>query len=64
MKHSGTCDTDQSLNRAGGASNDITKLLKEMQIDGITPSFEVYLPNSKFKKSSPGSPTFLLCLLR
>ncbi|CAD6240253.1 unnamed protein product [Miscanthus lutarioriparius] len=64
MKHSGTCDTDQTLNRVDGASNDITKLLKEMQIGGISPSFEVYLPNSKFKKSSPGSPTFLLCLLR
>jgi tRNA-splicing endonuclease subunit Sen54 len=64
MKHSGTSDTDQSLNGVDGASNDITKLLKEMQIGGISPSFEVYLPNSKFKKSSPGSPTFLLCLLR
>jgi tRNA-splicing endonuclease subunit Sen54 len=38
--------------------------LKEMQIDGISPFFEVYLPNSKFKKSSAGSPSFLLCLLR
>ncbi|KXG35968.1 hypothetical protein SORBI_3002G256400 [Sorghum bicolor] len=37
--------------------------LKEMQIDGISPFFEVYLPNSKFKKSSAGSPSFLLCLL-
>jgi tRNA-splicing endonuclease subunit Sen54 len=74
MKHSGTCDTvaprmsivepDQSLNRVDGASNGITKLFKEMQIDGISPTFEVYLPNSKFKKSSPGSPSFLLCLLR
>lgn len=74
MKHSRTCDitdshtsmvdTDQSFNRADGACNDITKLLKEMHIDGIYPSFEVYLPNSKFKKSSPGIPSFLLCLLR
>ncbi|KAJ1290294.1 hypothetical protein BS78_02G232400 [Paspalum vaginatum] len=74
MRHSGNCgaidsqlstvDTAQSLNRVDGTSNDITKLLKEMQIDGISPSFEVYLPNSKFKKSSPGTPSFLLCLLR
>jgi tRNA-splicing endonuclease subunit Sen54 len=35
-----------------------------MHIDGIYPSFEVHLPNSKFKKSCPGVPTFLLCLLR
>lgn len=74
MKHGGThhtiapqmniLETDQSLNRVDGASNDITKLLKEIQIDRICPSFEVYLPNSKFKKSSPGFPSFLLCLLR
>lgn len=74
MKHGGThhtiapqmniLETDQSLNRVDEASNDITKLLKEIQIDRICPSFEVYLPNSKFKKSSPGCPSFLLCLLR
>uniref|UniRef100_A0A0D9XFD1 tRNA-splicing endonuclease subunit Sen54 N-terminal domain-containing protein n=1 Tax=Leersia perrieri TaxID=77586 RepID=A0A0D9XFD1_9ORYZ len=55
--------TDQSLNRIGGACNDITKLLKKMCIDDIHPFFEVYLPNSKFKKTSPGDPNFLLCLL-
>lgn len=57
-------DQIQSLNRVGGASNDITKLLKEMCIDDMHPSFEVYLPNSKFKKTSPGDPSFVLCLLR
>ncbi|TKW33982.1 hypothetical protein SEVIR_2G274700v4 [Setaria viridis] len=72
MKSSGTCDTtvpptsvvhtDQSFNRVDSTCSDIT--LKEMHIDGISPSFEVYLPNSKFKKSSPGTPSFLLCLLR
>ncbi|KAM0893069.1 hypothetical protein ACQ4PT_025332 [Festuca glaucescens] len=74
MKHSGTCevtdspnsmaDTERCSDRANGACNDITKFLKEMHIDGIYPSFEVHLPNSKFKKSCPGVPTFLLCLLR
>ncbi|KAL6845919.1 hypothetical protein ACP4OV_023367 [Aristida adscensionis] len=74
MKHSDTSnildrptnmlDADQSIDRVDGAFGDITKLLKEMHIDGIFPSFQVYLPNSKFKKSSPGAPSFLLCLLR
>ncbi|OEL22287.1 hypothetical protein BAE44_0016689 [Dichanthelium oligosanthes] len=74
MKNSGSCDiavpptgvvhTDQSFNRFDGTCSDITKVLKEMHIDGISPSFEVYLPNSKFKKSSPGAPSFLLCVLR
>ncbi|KAG8062423.1 hypothetical protein GUJ93_ZPchr0003g18342 [Zizania palustris] len=59
-------DTDQSFDRVGGAGacNDITKSLKEMCIESIHPSFQVYLPNSKFKKTSPGDPSFFLCLLR
>uniref|UniRef100_N1QPB4 tRNA-splicing endonuclease subunit Sen54 N-terminal domain-containing protein n=1 Tax=Aegilops tauschii TaxID=37682 RepID=N1QPB4_AEGTA len=74
MKNNPTCettdslermpDTDQSFNRADGVHNGITKLLKEMHIDGLHPSFEVYLPNSKFRKSSPGAPCFLLSMLR
>lgn len=56
--------TSQSFGKANGACNDITKLLKEMRIDGMYPSFKVHLPNSKFKKSSPGVPSFLVCLLR
>jgi tRNA-splicing endonuclease subunit Sen54 len=74
MKNSGTCDitvpptgvvhNDKTFNRFDGTCSDLTKLLKEMHIDGISPSFEVYLPNSKFKKSSPGAPSFLLCVLR
>ncbi|KAL0925145.1 hypothetical protein M5K25_003455 [Dendrobium thyrsiflorum] len=42
----------------------ISILLKGMQIDGIKITFDVYLPNSKFKKSSPGDPFFLLCVLK
>ncbi|KAM3311964.1 hypothetical protein ACQJBY_032139 [Aegilops geniculata] len=56
--------TSQSFRKANGACNDITKLLKGMRIDGMYPSFKVHLPNSKFKKSSPGVPSFLVCLLR
>ncbi|KAF8667156.1 hypothetical protein HU200_053345 [Digitaria exilis] len=64
LKNSGTSDTNQSFNKVDGTCSDITKSLKEMHIDRLTPSFEVYLPNSMFKKSSPGAPNFLLCLLR
>ena len=59
-----TDGTSQSFGKANGACNDITKLLKGMCIDGMYPSFKVHLPNSKFKKSSPGVPSFLVCLLR
>ncbi|KAJ0988889.1 hypothetical protein J5N97_007245 [Dioscorea zingiberensis] len=37
---------------------------ENMQIHEIIPTFDVYLPNSKFRKSSPGKPSFHLCLLR
>ncbi|KAK9135312.1 hypothetical protein Syun_014642 [Stephania yunnanensis] len=42
----------------------VTKLLLNMQINDMKPAFDVYLPNSKFKKSSPGDPSFLLFLSR
>ncbi|VAI19395.1 unnamed protein product [Triticum turgidum subsp. durum] len=73
MKHNPTCettdslesmpDTNQSFDRADGVRSGIAKLLKEMHIDGLHPSFEVYLPNSKFRKSSPGAPCFFLSML-
>uniref|UniRef100_K3Y374 tRNA-splicing endonuclease subunit Sen54 N-terminal domain-containing protein n=1 Tax=Setaria italica TaxID=4555 RepID=K3Y374_SETIT len=63
IKNSGSCDiivpptsvvhNDKSFNRFDDTCSDITKLLKEMHIDGISPSFQVYLPNSKFKKIIP-----------
>jgi tRNA-splicing endonuclease subunit Sen54 len=74
MKHSDTCDsvpapnnmisTNWDFSTADGTCNDITNWLKKMHIDGTSPCFQVYLPNSKFKKSSSGVPSFLICLLR
>lgn len=37
---------------------------QDMQINEVKPTFDVYLPDSKFRKSSPGDPSFLLCLIR
>ncbi|XP_020576794.1 uncharacterized protein LOC110022279 [Phalaenopsis equestris] len=42
----------------------ISTLLKRMHIDEMKPTFDVYLPNKRFKKSSPGVPVFLLCVLK
>ncbi|KAK9904514.1 hypothetical protein M0R45_000658 [Rubus argutus] len=39
-------------------------LFNEMQINKVRPVFNVYLPNSKFRKSSPGDPGFVLCFTR
>ncbi|KAK7839438.1 hypothetical protein CFP56_018033 [Quercus suber] len=35
-----------------------------MHINEARPVFDVYLPNSKFRKSSPGDPSFVICLTR
>ncbi|MCL7047983.1 hypothetical protein MKW94_012311 [Papaver nudicaule] len=43
----------------------ISNGLRDMHINGeAKPTFDVYLPNSKFKKSSPGEPYFLAYLTR
>ncbi|OVA16436.1 tRNA-splicing endonuclease [Macleaya cordata] len=41
----------------------ITNHLGDMQINE-KPAFDVYLPNSKFRKSSPGEPNFMVYLTR
>ncbi|KRH49059.1 hypothetical protein GLYMA_07G129400v4 [Glycine max] len=40
------------------------KLFGELQVNDLRPDFDVYLPNSRFRKSSPGDPSFLLYLSR
>ncbi|KAL8213813.1 hypothetical protein R6Q57_003262 [Mikania cordata] len=42
--------------------NEITELFSSMQINEVKPVFDVYPPNSKFRKSSPGKPVFVLCI--
>ncbi|XP_065866393.1 uncharacterized protein [Euphorbia lathyris] len=46
------------------ATSFIVKRLSNLQMDELRLNFDVYLPNSKFRKSSPGDPAFLLCLIR
>ncbi|XAR72352.1 hypothetical protein NMG60_11018962 [Bertholletia excelsa] len=44
--------------------NQVTELFGNMRITHVKPIFDVYPPNSKFRKSSPGNPSFILCLAR
>ncbi|XP_010523767.1 PREDICTED: uncharacterized protein LOC104802043 isoform X1 [Tarenaya hassleriana] len=39
----------------------ITELFRDMQIRDTKAVFDVYMPNSRFKKSSPGDPSFVAC---
>ncbi|KAJ9565726.1 hypothetical protein OSB04_001692 [Centaurea solstitialis] len=38
------------------------ELFRAMQINELKPVFDVYPPNSKFRKSNPGNPIFVLCI--
>ncbi|KAG2325592.1 hypothetical protein Bca52824_008320 [Brassica carinata] len=40
----------------------VTRLLGDVQICNARAVFDVYLPNSRFKKSAPGEPSFVACL--
>ncbi|KAL6973247.1 hypothetical protein U1Q18_027429 [Sarracenia purpurea var. burkii] len=40
----------------------INGLLSNVRISEVRPAFDVYHPNSKFRKTSPGSPSFVLCV--
>ncbi|XP_027121471.2 uncharacterized protein [Coffea arabica] len=39
----------------------ITEMFRCLDINEVQPVFDVYPPNSNFKKSSPGTPCFVLC---
>ncbi|XP_058740283.1 uncharacterized protein LOC131612509 [Vicia villosa] len=42
----------------------IDKLFGDLKINDLKPDFDVYLPNNRFRKSSPGDPDFRLHLYR
>ncbi|KAG9459621.1 hypothetical protein H6P81_004129 [Aristolochia fimbriata] len=55
---------DDESHGDGDATSSINCIFKDLQLDDSEPTFDVYLPNCKFKKSSPGCPNYLVCLLR
>lgn len=42
----------------------ITDMFGNMRLGGTRPVFDVFPPNSKFRKSSSGNPSFMLCPAR
>ncbi|XP_065866583.1 uncharacterized protein [Euphorbia lathyris] len=60
----GTPDGNSNIVDTEEATSFIVKRLSNLQMDELRLNFDVYLPNSKFRKSSPGDPAFLLCLIR
>ncbi|RDY08740.1 tRNA-splicing endonuclease subunit Sen54, partial [Mucuna pruriens] len=60
----GTQESKQLVDTDSKSELSINKLFGELQINDSRPDFDVYLPNSRFRKSSPGEPSFLLYLSR
>ncbi|XP_008359559.2 uncharacterized protein LOC126591816 isoform X2 [Malus sylvestris] len=60
----GCRDHDEAVDLDSEESRSVIGLFNEMQINEVRLVFDVYLPNSKFRKSSPGDPSFVLCFTR
>ena len=60
----GTSEIKVILDQKLEDPNLINELFNNMRINEVRPTFDVYPPNSKFRKSSPGIPSFVLCVMR
>ncbi|ESQ44338.1 hypothetical protein EUTSA_v10006455mg [Eutrema salsugineum] len=56
-----TTPSDEEESVCAGNEDTVIELLGDMQICDARAVFDVYLPNSRFKKSSPGEPSFVAC---
>lgn len=55
---------DEQVDGELEVNNSLTELFSGIQIKQVRPLYNVYLPDGKFKKSSPDHPSFVLCLTR
>ena len=60
----GAEETKQVADVGSKVQLSIDKLFSELRVNDLRPDFDVYLPNSRFRKSCPGDPSFLLYLSR
>ena len=63
-KMRGSTDSNGTIDEECEDKCFVTELFNNMQINEVRPVFDVYPPNSKFKKSSPGNPISVICLTR
>lgn len=55
------CPLENVVDLKSDDNMSIIEMFSRMQIEEVKPVYDVYLPNSKFRKSSPGDPSFVLC---
>ncbi|XP_045824544.1 tRNA-splicing endonuclease subunit Sen54 [Trifolium pratense] len=60
----GAEESKQQVDTCSKVELSISKLFGELKINDLKPDFDIYLPDSRFRKSSPGDPNFLLYLSR
>lgn len=60
----GTEESRQLVDMVTTVKHSIDKLFGDLKINDLKPDFDVYLPNKRFRKSSPGIPNYLMCLSR
>lgn len=60
----GTEENRQLVDTGSQVELSINELFGQLKINDLKPDFDIYLPNSRFRKSSPGDPNFLLYLSR
>ncbi|XP_043690680.1 tRNA-splicing endonuclease subunit Sen54-like isoform X1 [Telopea speciosissima] len=58
----GITESNEIADRKSEDELSIISLFKDLHINELRLGFDVYLPNSKFRKSCPGDPSFILCL--
>ncbi|MQL90818.1 hypothetical protein Taro_023432, partial [Colocasia esculenta] len=56
-------DDNEKSDRELESDVHITRLFEAMQVSALKLEFDVFLPDSKFKKASPGNPNFVLSLI-
>ncbi|KAK7841092.1 trna-splicing endonuclease subunit sen54 [Quercus suber] len=56
--------SSEVVNLESEDESSIVGSFNNMHINEARPVFDVYLPDSKFRKSSPGDPSFVICLTR
>lgn len=65
IKRHGVCWSIKRVkSEESGSLTQVTELFSNIQINEVSkiPVFDVYSPNSKFRKSNPGNPIFILCI--
>ncbi|XP_030493860.2 uncharacterized protein LOC115709789 [Cannabis sativa] len=58
---SSQCSSENVVDLKSQGEISVLGVFSRLQVGEVKPVFDVYLPNTKFRKSSPGAPSFVVC---